>query len=60
MFLHAFNMEGKEMIQNIFVGVLVAAAVAAGIWCWWVENGPALKKDEAEDAEEAECVNEKN
>ena len=27
------------MVQNIFVGLLGVAVVAAGIWGWWIENG---------------------
>lgn len=42
------------MIQNIFVGVLIAVVVAAGVWCWWAENGPASQKDKKEDTESRE------
>lgn len=33
--------------MNIFVGVMVIIAVGAGIWGWWMENGPE-KKDETQ------------
>ncbi len=27
------------MGQDIFVAVLCVIAAAAGVWCWWVDNG---------------------
>ncbi len=50
------------MIQDIFVGVLIVAVVAAGVWCWWVENGRTDRKEKTEDVKsrEGKCVNEKN
>lgn len=26
------------MCADIFVAVLCVIAVAAGVWCWWMEN----------------------
>lgn len=30
---------GNTMIENIFVGIMVICAVAAGIWGWFLEHG---------------------
>lgn len=27
------------MAENIFVGVMVVAAIVASIWVWWIDNG---------------------
>jgi len=29
---------------DIFAGFLCVIALAAGIWCWWYENGNTPKK----------------
>lgn len=34
------------MVQNIFVGLLGVAVVAAGIWGWWIENGRSAGQEE--------------
>lgn len=26
------------MLNDIIVGIMIAIALAAGVWCWWVEN----------------------
>ncbi len=26
------------MFNDIFVGIMIVIAFAAGIWCWWFEN----------------------
>lgn len=33
------------MIQDIFVGILCVIAAAAGVWCWWVDNGGTFHKN---------------
>lgn len=33
------------MIGNIFAGIVVVALVAAGVWMWWMENGPSSRDD---------------
>ena len=32
------------MALDIFVGVMIVCAAAAGVWCWWVDNGGSLEK----------------
>lgn len=42
------------MGQDIFVIGLCVAAAAAGIWCWWVDNGSSRserKKDKEENTQ---------
>lgn len=34
------------MAQNIFIGVLCAVVLAAGVWGWWIDNGRTDKEDE--------------
>ncbi len=34
------------MAQNIVVIIMVVIVAAAGIWCWWIENGKDSTKDE--------------
>ena len=29
----------NDMMINIFVGIMCAAVLGAGIWVWWSENG---------------------
>jgi hypothetical protein len=31
------------MMQNIFVGIIAAIAIGAGIWAWWFDNGNTRK-----------------
>ncbi len=45
------------MVQNIFVGLLGVAVVAAGIWGWWIENGRPVQEDDT-DGSEAERMEE--
>lgn len=40
------------MAQDIFVGVLIAVAAIAGIWCWWIDNGGGFKKDKKDKEDE--------
>ena len=35
-------------MQDIFVGILCVIAAAAGVWCWWYENGDDSKSDKKE------------
>lgn len=46
------------MIQDIFVGILCLIAVAAGVWCWWVDNGGTFKRNEKTTKNETEKVEE--
>ena len=35
------------MFNDIFVGVMIVVAFAAGVWCWWFENiGPKENTEE--------------
>ena len=37
------------MFNDIFVGVMIVVAFAAGVWCWWFENiGPKEKEEKEE------------
>ena len=37
------------MFNDIFVGVMIVVAFAAGVWCWWFENiGPKEEKSNKE------------
>lgn len=36
------------MGQDIFVAVLCVIAAAAGVWCWWVDNGSTLTERKKE------------
>ncbi len=39
------------MFSDIFVGVMIAVALVAGIWCWWFENiGPKEKEEKEENS----------
>lgn len=44
------------MVQNIFVGLLGAAVVAAGIWGWWIENGRSAGQEEETDHSDVESM----
>lgn len=37
------------MGQNIFVGLMAAAALVAGFIGWWYESGKSLKEDESQE-----------
>ncbi len=36
----------ERMFNDIFVGVMIVVALAAGVWCWWFENFEPKKKDD--------------
>ena len=44
----------NEIMSNVMAGLAIAICVAAGIWAWWIENGPAPKdkSDKREDSSE--------
>ena len=45
----------NEIISNVVIGVMVAVCIAAGIFVWWMENGPDLKnKDEKQTDQDEE------
>ena len=48
----------RIMIQDIFVGILCVIMVAAGVWCWWVDNGGTFKRNEKTTKNETEKVEE--
>lgn len=39
------------MGTNIIVGIFAVVVVAAGVFAWWMENGPERKNDQKEDKE---------
>lgn len=42
------------MGQNIFVGLMAAAALVAGFLGWWFESGRSLKDDEEKKTDDHE------
>ena len=46
----------KNMFDKIVVAVCVIVCLTAGIWGWWLENGPSknAKKEEEEPMEKSE------
>lgn len=40
------------MGANIIVGIFAVIVVGAGIFAWWMENGPERKNDHKEDDKE--------
>ena len=41
------------MAQNIVVAAMGIIAAAAGIWCFWIENGKSSEKSSVETGENA-------
>ena len=39
------------MAANMIVGIFAVFVVAAGIFAWWLENGPERKEDHKDDKE---------
>lgn len=39
------------MAANIIVGIFAVVVVAAGIFAWWMENGPERKENHKDDKE---------
>lgn len=37
------------MLETIFVGFMIVIALGAGIWAWWIENGPDNKVESQKD-----------
>ena len=50
------------MFDKIVVAICVIVCLVAGIWGWWLENGPSknTKKDEEEHMEKSEDIAGKN
>ena len=48
--------EKQNMFDNIVVAICVIVCLVAGIWGWWLENGPSKgsKKDEKENMDTPE------
>lgn len=46
LFLHAKG--DKDMMQNIFVGVMFAAVIIVSGLVWWYENSSAAKKEDTQ------------
>ncbi len=45
------------MFNDIFVGIMIVVALAAGVWCWWFENfEPKQKGEEKEEKEESKTA----
>lgn len=45
----------NDIAMNAIAAVMVIICVAAGIWAWWLENGPAPRdKNKKDDNEEEE------
>lgn len=40
------------MVENIIVGIVVVALVVAGVWMWWMENGPSGRDSDSEEKKE--------
>ena len=41
-------------MDNVLVGILILVCVAAGIWAWWMENGPVSFGDGTGEKKESE------
>lgn len=47
-------------MDNVVVGILILICVVAGIWGWWLENGPVNKENSKNEALSEETIEENN
>ena len=50
----------KNMIENIFIGVLAVIVAVSGVWVWWYERGGFKEKDADKTANSEKKTDKKN
>lgn len=53
---HIIKFQEASMGLNIVAAVCTVIVIAAGIWAWWLENGPEKKDDKSEKTDHIEDV----